>query len=228
MDISSDLKTKFLKDGYNSLTQDEKLLLLISYSETQKNISNVMERIVGICGGTATAVLADVHFLMNECGSNIQSAVLLNLVLQLKRRCEMNEIDKIELNTAENAKLFFQKFMKGRTQEVFAGVLVDKCFGIKCCEILDHGSVDDVRSTSRNAVAFALKNKSNSIFISHCHPNGSCTPSDADYESTRRIRNALATVGISLVDHIITGVDGVLSLRQENSQIFEENKRYTT
>lgn len=228
MNESLDLKAKFLKDGYNFLTQEEKLRLLLSYPETAENVDDVTERIVGICGGTAAAVQADVHFLMNECGANIQSAVLLNLILQLKRRCEMNEIDKIELNTAENAKLFFQKFMKGRTQEVFAGVLIDKSYKIKCCEILDYGSADDVKAIARNAVAFALKNKSKSIFISHCHPNGSCTPSAADYESTRRIRNALASVGISLVDHIITGVDGVLSLRQVSGEIFEEIESYIT
>lgn len=222
------LKKKLFKDGYDSLTQDEKLRILLSYSEKAGNIGSVTEQIKEICGGTATAVQADVHFLMNECGANSQSAVLLNLVLQLKRRCEINETDKIRLNTAENAGKFFVEFMRGRTREILVGVLVNKSYKIKCCEILDYGSTNDVKAAAKNAVRFALKNKSKNIFISHCHPNGSCTPSAADHEATRRIRIALSSAGIVLVDHIITGVDGAASLRQLNGGIFEDIETYNT
>ncbi len=221
------LREKLFKEGYDSLDQDEKLRLLLSYSERDENIDVVAEKINEICGGTATAVQADVHFLMNECSANIHSAVLLDLVLQLKRRSEMNEADKIKLNTTENAKKFFLGFMKGRAREIFAGVLVNKSYKIKCCEILDYGSIGDVKTAARNAVEFALKNKSKSIFISHCHPKGSCAPSAADHEATRRIRNALSSAGIMLIDHIITGVDGAISLREINSEIFEVIENYT-
>lgn len=221
------LKDKLIKSGYDSLTQDEKLRILLSHSEKAANIESVTEQIKEICGSTATAVQADVHFLMNECGANVQSAVLLHLVLQLKRRCEINEADKIRLNTAENAKKFFLEFMRGRSREIIVGVLVNKYYKTKCCEILNYGSTKDVKAAARDAVRFALKNKSKTIFISHCHPNGSCAPSAADHEATRRIRIALSSAGIVLVDHIITGVDGAISLRDVNSEIFEEIENYS-
>ncbi|MBP3379998.1 MAG: JAB domain-containing protein [Ruminococcus sp.] len=220
------LREKLFRDGYDSLDRDEKLRLLLSYSEKAGNIDAVAERINEICGGTATAVQADVHFLMNECGANVHSAVLLDLILQLKRRCEKNEADKIRLNTAENAKKYFREFMKGRNREIFVGVLVNKLYNIKRSEILGYGSTDDVKATARNAVGFALKNKAKNIFISHCHPKGSCAPSAADHEATRRIVKALSSAGIVLVDHIITGVDGAASLRSINSEIFEEIENY--
>lgn len=221
------LKDKLFQDGYDSLNDDEKLRLLLSHSETSKNIDAVAEQIEEICGSMAAATQADVHFLMNECGANIHSAVLLELVLQLKRRCEINEADKTRLNTSANAKRFFQGFMKGRSREIFVGVLVGKTYKIKCCEILNYGSAGDVNASAKNAVEFALKNRAKSIFISHCHPNAGCAPSDEDRAATRRIQKALSSAGIVLIDHIITGVDGAVSLREIDGDIFKSVESYT-
>jgi DNA repair protein RadC len=39
----------------------------------------------------------------------------------------------------------------------------------------------------------------------HNHPSGDTTPSKADIEVTRSVARALATVGISLHDHVVIG-----------------------
>ena len=49
----------------------------------------------------------------------------------------------------------------------------------------------------------------------HNHPSGNLTPSKADLDVTERIRRVLETVDIRLLDHIITGVQNSISLRNE-------------
>ena len=42
-----------------------------------------------------------------------------------------------------------------------------------------------------------------SCIISHNHPGGTCYPSDADIDATKRVKEGLKLIGINLLDHII-------------------------
>ena len=41
------------------------------------------------------------------------------------------------------------------------------------------------------------------VILAHNHPSGVALPSSEDYATTDRVKQALATVGIPLTDHII-------------------------
>ena len=48
---------------------------------------------------------------------------------------------------------------------------------------------------------------------SHNHPSGDPTPSRADIEMTRLVREALAALGIALHDHLVIGRKGHISFK---------------
>lgn len=47
----------------------------------------------------------------------------------------------------------------------------------------------------------------------HNHPSGDPTPSRADIEMTRTVREALAALGIQLHDHLVIGRKGHISFK---------------
>jgi DNA repair protein RadC len=47
----------------------------------------------------------------------------------------------------------------------------------------------------------------------HNHPSGDPAPSAADIEATRKVSEALKTIGIKLHDHLIVGRTGHASLK---------------
>lgn len=49
----------------------------------------------------------------------------------------------------------------------------------------------------------------------HNHPSGDPTPSQADVDTTRQIKQGLATVDIVLLDHIIVAPGRYISFRQK-------------
>ena len=51
----------------------------------------------------------------------------------------------------------------------------------------------------------AVKSEAPKIILLHNHPSGDPTPSKADIEVTRRIKEAANILGIELLDHIIIG-----------------------
>src|SRR5690606_30062265 len=73
------------------------------------------------------------------------------------------------------------------------------------------GTVADVRIILKNALAY----HASGIILSHNHPSGNPSPSSADKELTRRIREAAALMEIRLLDHVIVGHKNWCSMQDE-------------
>ncbi len=67
--------------------------------------------------------------------------------------------------------------------------------------------------------AVALKTLAKSVVISHNHPSGNLSPSEADRSLTRRLKEALKLFDITLIDHLVITQNGYYSFaeRQESS-----------
>lgn len=61
----------------------------------------------------------------------------------------------------------------------------------------------------------ALKRSSASIVIAHNHPSGDTSPSREDIDITKRLKQAGEIIGITLIDHIIIGSNGYVSLKEK-------------
>ena len=55
----------------------------------------------------------------------------------------------------------------------------------------------------RLILAVALKGLSTGIIISHNHPSGTLTPSDADKKLTEQLKKAAELMGVKLLDHVV-------------------------
>jgi DNA repair protein RadC len=61
----------------------------------------------------------------------------------------------------------------------------------------------------------ALMNNAKAIIAFHCHPSGDPTPSRDDLILTQRLKKAGKIMCIELLDHLITGEEDYVSLREE-------------
>ena len=66
-------------------------------------------------------------------------------------------------------------------------------------------------------IGLATKALAHGVIISHNHPSGSLSPSEPDKELTRNISQALKTVKINLLDHIIYTAEGYYSFADEGT-----------
>ena len=51
----------------------------------------------------------------------------------------------------------------------------------------------------------ALKAGAEEIIVAHNHPSGDPTPSKADYDTTKKLKDGAHLVGLELMDHLIIG-----------------------
>ena len=72
-------------------------------------------------------------------------------------------------------------------------------------ERLFSGTIDGASVYPREVVKRALQCNAAAVIIAHNHPSGICVPSEADKSITDKLKQALSTIDIRILDHIIVG-----------------------
>jgi DNA repair protein RadC len=81
-------------------------------------------------------------------------------------------------------------------------------------QVMNTGTVSEAPVFPREIAARALELGASGLILVHNHPSGSCKPSKADIQMTRKVANALHTLDMYLHDHLIVASDGWSSFRQ--------------
>lgn len=98
--------------------------------------------------------------------------------------------------------------------EIVQAVFLDRRDRLISLETIGSGTIDEVPIYPRELLTRALELGATSIILAHNHPSGDLTPSRADIELTTFIERAGAPLGIHLLDHLIIGPGGHVSVKQ--------------
>ena len=80
---------------------------------------------------------------------------------------------------------------------------------------LSMGGINGTVADIRLLFAVALKSLASSVIIAHNHPSGNLSPSNADIELTKKVRDAGNMLDIRLLDHLIITKNSYYSLADE-------------
>ncbi len=83
-------------------------------------------------------------------------------------------------------------------------------------EELFRGTLDSASIYPREVVKRALQLNSGAVLAVHNHPSGDPEPSHSDRVFTQALKEALALVDVRLLDHLVVGAEGVVSLAERN------------
>ena len=100
-------------------------------------------------------------------------------------------------------KEFFKSFMSHH-EEVWM-ILLNSCMQIIGSSQVSKGGLEHAFVDVRIIYQTALMAHATGFILVHNHPSGDPTPSQEDIETTKRLYNAAALLGIELLDHIVIG-----------------------
>ena len=112
---------------------------------------------------------------------------------------------------------FVRTQLKGYEHEVFLALFLDNRHRLIAAEELFRGTIDGASVYPREVVKRALYHNSAALIFAHNHPSGIAEPSAADTKITRRLQQALALLDIRVLDHIIVGDEGEVSLAERGA-----------
>ncbi len=79
---------------------------------------------------------------------------------------------------------------------------------------LFRGTIDGCSVYIREVAKEALKHNSAAVIFAHNHPSGMFEPSHADIGITKELQKALCLFNVRVLDHLVVGVDGAVSLAE--------------
>ena len=114
--------------------------------------------------------------------------------------------------------------LRSRRQECFMVLTLDGVHQVIKTHEITVGLANQSQVHPRETFGCALEDRAVAIMIAHNHPSGSLDPSTDDLLTTRRLADAGRLLGIPLLDHLILGEEGFLSLRERFPDYFNPAK----
>jgi DNA repair protein RadC len=90
-------------------------------------------------------------------------------------------------------------------KEHFVAFFLDRKNRLKSYQIVSIGTMTASLVHPREVFRPAVAQAAAILLIAHNHPSGDASPSSADLQVTRQLREAGRVLGIDLVDHVIIG-----------------------
>jgi DNA repair protein RadC len=107
---------------------------------------------------------------------------------------------------------YLRVLLAGKEHEIFVCLFLDNRHRLIASEEMFRGTIDGAEVYPREVLKRALHFNAAAIICAHNHPSGSAEPSAADRAVTLRLRDALATVEIRVLDHFVVGGTSTTSL----------------
>lgn len=173
-------------------------------------------------GGLANASLEE---LRQNQGIGRVKAIELKAFLELALRLHKELASKVvtKILSAKDVVSFFASEFVYKEQEEFWLLSLNTKNHVLEREMLFRGLADRCPVGICTMMHYAVKAHAKNIIIVHNHPSGDCTPSKADIEITKRIKQAAGILEISLLDHIIIGGKSTAVEEMENYYSFQEH-----
>lgn len=110
----------------------------------------------------------------------------------------------------------FARLITDCLQEQFHIVTLDTKNQVLDSHHITTGTLDASLVHPREVFRPAIRDAASSIILAHNHPSGDPKPSREDIAVTDRLTDVGKTVGIDVLDHIVMGRDGVVSIREDS------------
>ncbi|WP_294429594.1 RadC family protein [uncultured Treponema sp.] len=203
-----------------SFPSDEELIMLILGSGTKQTpIKELARQVLGIVMSSNSDNLVDNLMKINGMGKS--KALMIAAALEFGKRINRNP--QISLSSPADIIPYIQSYAMQK-QEHFLCVTLNGAREIISIRVICTGSNNMAIIRPIEVFSEAIKEHASAIVISHNHPNGNPTPSDADIKTTLRIYQAAELLGITMLDHIIICRTGYFSFLEKG--ILEEEKLY--
>jgi DNA repair protein RadC len=194
------------------------LEFLLFYAIPRGDVNPLAHRLLDRFHDIAGIVEAPIEELMKVEGVGETTAGLLKLVPQISRRYLNARADNCDLltSTREAAAYFTAKFVGEKTERVYVVFLDVKCRILEC-RLIGKGGLNSADLSIRKIVECALACNARFVVLSHNHPSGLPLPSMEDCEVTKNLMEALASVDLQLLDHIIVAGSDYMSLHDNGT-----------
>jgi DNA repair protein RadC len=195
--------------GASTLSDIELLAMLVRSGTQGQNVLTLCSQLISEAGSLAGLLAWHEADFRKLKGIGRVKALQLVAVMEVARRatclppCESPVLNRAELNAGH-----LESIASGLEVEKFWVLCLDRRNRLRKRVEISSGIATAALAHPREVFRAAIREAASALVCAHNHPSGDPSPSAADIQLTRQLREAAAAVDIPLLDHVIIGRRG--------------------
>ena len=208
-------REKLLQRGPGALADTELLALLLRTGYKGHGVFALAEDVLREFDGFFGLLQATPDALKRVKGLGPAKRAELSAVMEMARRALAQQLTAAPvLDAPAKLKQYVQLHLSALPQEVFMVLFLDAQYHLVRCEEMFRGTLTQTSVYPREVVRRALELNAAAAVFAHNHPSGQAEPSQADQFLTQTLKSALGLVDVQVLDHLIVGQGGVVSMAE--------------
>ncbi len=202
-------REKLLANGVESLSLEELLGLLVHTGTAGTSVMQVSQKVAQSLVHGRT----DMVDLLGIPGLGVGKAASILAAMQLPSALERRKREQVITQPEEVYRHCLD--LVSLQQEHLVVLLRDSKGGLLERHVVSIGTVSASLVHPREVFRPAILAAASSLILAHNHPSGDPAPSQADILATKQLIQAGNALGIQVMDHVICGRFGYVSLRSQ-------------
>ncbi|MEA5139204.1 RadC family protein [Arcicella rigui] len=198
-------REKLLLKGKASLSDAELLGILIATGIQNMTAVDIAKVILqSVQNDLNQLARLSVKDLAKFKGIGEAKAITIVSALELGRRKKATEsAEKPRIKSSSDAYEVLRPYLSDLSHEEFWIILLNRANEVIKCEKISSGGVSGTVADPKIIFKYALENLASAIILSHNHPSGNLSPSQADRDLTKKLKAAGNNLDIPVLDHLI-------------------------
>ena len=208
-------REKLQRLGPGALGDSELLAIFLRTGYRGASAVDLGRHLLQRFGSLGALLAASPEQLCDSPGLGPAKHAQLAAVFELARRALEEGLRAREvLDDPARVKDFLRLTLQGRQRECFLAIFLDARHRVLAVEELFEGTLSQAPVYPREVARRALVHNAAAVVFAHNHPSGAVDPSAADVQVTRALRSALEPLDVRVLDHIVVGREGAVSLAE--------------
>ena len=199
--------------GAEVLAEHELLACILGRGVAGESVLVSAHRLLAAFGTLRGIADASVEQLAGVHGIGPAKAVQLKASAELARRLARRDAPRQVVDSADAAAAILRPHLLDKQKEHVVALLLDNRHRLIRLSPIAIGSLSASLVHPRELFKEAIAASAAALIVAHNHPSGDPQPSAHDVELTERLVEAGRVLGIEVLDHLILGRDGMVSLR---------------
>jgi DNA repair protein RadC len=198
-------RERLMDKGADSLKTAELLAILLRTGTRERPVLELADFLLTHFGSLEALSRAPIGELVRIKGVGPAKAIELKAAFAIAARMNRSEAEARPIETAEDIARLLGDEMRLLDYESVRVVCLNTKHKVLAVEEVTRGTLNESLFHPREAFRPALARQAHAVILVHNHPSGDPSPSDADVQVTRQMRQAGELLRIELLDHVILG-----------------------
>ncbi len=206
-------RERYLRHGVSVLSDAELLALILRNGTKGENVVDMCQRVLSLSAGRRLAAFS-LKELQEIKGIGEAKAMQIVALFEFANR-QSSFLVSSPIRSAKEVYSYVRSKLAGSDREKFMVLHLNTKNRVIREEIVSLGTLNSSLIHPREVFKTAVKESAHAVIFVHNHPSGDPTPSAEDHQVTRQLKDAGELLDIPVLDHVIVGVNGYYSFKEE-------------